>query len=104
MDWMHYEESFRYIYSVYCFLSHKHFLNINITWYLPNGSLEDCLIQSSNILQLIWKIQLRMTAEILKWIMVLVFVSSGLMHDPQVAADGFTYKGEALCGWPENCR
>ncbi|OMO91246.1 hypothetical protein COLO4_18504 [Corchorus olitorius] len=27
-----------------------------------------------------------------------------IMHDPQVAADGFTYEGEALCGWLENGR
>ncbi|CDP09046.1 unnamed protein product [Coffea canephora] len=27
-----------------------------------------------------------------------------IMHDPQVAADGFTYEGEALRGWLENGR
>lgn len=27
-----------------------------------------------------------------------------IMHDPQVAADGFTYEGEALRGWLQNCR
>lgn len=26
------------------------------------------------------------------------------MHDPQVAADGFTYEGEAIRGWLENGR
>lgn len=26
------------------------------------------------------------------------------MHDPQVAADGFTYEGEALRGWLANGR
>lgn len=27
-----------------------------------------------------------------------------IMHDPQVAADGFTYEGGALRGWLQNCR
>ncbi|KAM1553489.1 hypothetical protein EV2_006479 [Malus domestica] len=27
-----------------------------------------------------------------------------IMHDPQLAADGFTYEGEALRGWLQNCR
>ncbi|KAF5751462.1 U-box domain-containing protein 33-like [Tripterygium wilfordii] len=27
-----------------------------------------------------------------------------IMHDPQLAADGFTYEGEALCEWLENGR
>lgn len=27
-----------------------------------------------------------------------------IMHDPQVAADGFTYEGEAIRGWLENGR
>jgi hypothetical protein len=27
-----------------------------------------------------------------------------IMHDPQVAADGFTYEGEAMRGWLENGR
>lgn len=27
-----------------------------------------------------------------------------IMHDPQVAADGFTYEGEAISGWLENGR
>lgn len=27
-----------------------------------------------------------------------------IMYDPQVAADGFTYEGEALRGWLENGR
>ncbi|KAI3786991.1 hypothetical protein L1987_41124 [Smallanthus sonchifolius] len=27
-----------------------------------------------------------------------------IMHDPQLAADGFTYEGEALRGWLKNGR
>ncbi|XP_068338373.1 U-box domain-containing protein 33-like [Pyrus communis] len=27
-----------------------------------------------------------------------------IMHDPHLAADGFTYEGEALRGWLQNCR
>ncbi|KAM7496552.1 hypothetical protein LguiA_020966 [Lonicera macranthoides] len=31
-------------------------------------------------------------------------IRQDIMHDPQVAADGFTYEGEALRGWLENGR
>lgn len=38
------------------------------------------------------------------WILILFFWLQEIMHDPQVAADGFTYEGSAIRGWLENGR
>lgn len=35
-------------------------------------------------------------------LMFIRFIFQEIMHDPQVAADGFTYEGKAISEWLEN--